>query len=538
MNNQDLLATSNMSFTLRDLLAIAFRRRRVLSLCFGGMMLGTILAVVLIPSEYRSQTQILVKRERVDPVVSGQQNTPVQVSGEVSEEELNSEIGLITSEDVLRKVVIACNLQNHKGVLTSIADLIPSHRNPDRKIAKAVKALRSKLQVEAIKKSDLIKITYTSENPALSARVLQAIGDAYIEKHIAVHRLPGQMNFFEQETDRNEKELEQAEAKLRQFSQEQGGVAPQISRDMILQKLSDFNATLQTTRAELASTEHRIHDLQAQLGSTSDRLTTQVREADNAATLQQLKTTLMNLELKRTELLTKYQPTYRLVQEVDKEIADTRASIVTESEKPIKETVTDQNPTYSWIRTELAKSQADYSALQARDAATAAIVSRYEKEAQVLEQKGIEHQDLVREAKTDEDNYLLYLHKREEARMADALDRSRILNVAISEPPVIPTLPTIEWWMYFLIGTLASVTVSVVLVFMLEYFDTSFRTPAEVAAELNIPVLATFPSRNGYSANGNGHSGHNGNGNGNGNGTGKGQPAHIETVLQSIKEEF
>ena len=114
------------------------------------------------------------------------------------------------------------------------------------------------------------------------------------------------------------------------------------------------------------------------------------------------------------------------------------------------------------------------------------------------------------------------------------MDRSRILNVAIAEPPVTPTLPTVEWWMYFLIGTLASVTLSVVLVFVFEYFDTSFRTPAEVASELNIPVLATFPYRNGH-ANGNGH---NGNGNGNGHGPGKAQPGHVETVLQAIKEEY
>ncbi len=534
MNNQDFVVTtqnSNFSFTLRDLVAIVFRRRRMLALCFGGMMLGTVLATVLIPSEYRSQTQILVKRERVDPVVSGEQSTPVQVRSEVSEEELNSEIGLIQSEDVLRKVVVSCNLQNHKGVLSYISSLIPSHRNPERKIAKAVKTLRGKMQVEPIKKSNLIKITYTSDDPAMTAKVLQAVADAYIEKHIAVHRLPGQMDFFEQETDRNQKELEEAEARLRQFSQEQGGVAPQIARDMILQKLSDFNATLQQTRSELASTERRIHDLQSQIASTSDRLTTQVREADNAATLQQLKSTLMNLELKRTELLTKYQPTYRLVQEVDKEIADTRASIVSESEKPIRETVTDQNPTYSWIRTELAKSQADYSALQAREAATAAIVARYQKDAQTLEEKGLEHQDLVREAKTDEDNYLLYLHKREEARMADALDRSRILNVAVAEQPLTPSLPTVEWWMYVLIGTLASVTLSVVLVFVLEYFDTSFRTPAEVASELNIPVLATFPYRHAYSGNGNGN-GHNG------NGSGKEQISHTETVLQAVNEKY
>jgi len=49
-------------------------------------------------------------------------------------------------------------------------------------------------------------------------------------------------------------------------------------------------------------------------------------------------------------LLTKYQPTYRLVQEVDKQIVDTTAAIAAEQSKPLKEETTDQNPTYNWMR--------------------------------------------------------------------------------------------------------------------------------------------------------------------------------------------
>jgi uncharacterized protein involved in exopolysaccharide biosynthesis len=507
MSDQDLVVanpTAVSSFTMRDLVAIPFRHKKAPLLCFLGMMLGTILTALLMQSEYRSEMKILVKRERVDPVVSAEQSTPVQMRGDVSEEELNSEIGLMQSEDVLREVVVNCNLQNRKGILASVSSLIPSHRNPERKIAKAVLALRAKLKVEPVRKSDLINVTYTNNDPKLAALVLQTLGEAYIKKHVAVHSLPGQMSFFEQETDRNYKQLQEAEAKLSKFSLEQGGVAPQITRDMSLQKLSDFNATVQQTRSELASTEHRIHDLQAQAARTPARVTTQLHEADNAATLQNLKSTLSTLELKRTELLTKYQPTHRLIQEVDKQIADTRASIVSEGTKPIREQTTDQNPTYAWISAELAKAQADYSALQAREVATEAIVARYQKDAQALDQKGLQHQDLVREQKADEDNYLLYLHKREEARMADALDRSRILNVAIAEPAMTPTLPTVEWWMYILIGTLVSVTASVMLLFLLEYFDNSFRTAREVAYELNIPVLATLPDPNGHGVHSNG----------------------------------
>ena len=55
--------------------------------------------------------------------------------------------------------------------------------------------------------------------------------------------------------------------------------------------------------------------------STPTRLTTQVKKGDNAQVLQNLKSTLLTLEMKRTELLTKYQPTYPLVVEIDKQIA-------------------------------------------------------------------------------------------------------------------------------------------------------------------------------------------------------------------------
>jgi uncharacterized protein involved in exopolysaccharide biosynthesis len=220
-----------------------------------------------------------------------------------------------------------------------------------------------------------------------------------------------------------------------------------------------------------------------------------MREQDSAQILQGLKNTLMTLQLKRTELLTKYQPDYPLVQEVDKQIADTEASIATEESKPIKEQTTDRNPTYSWINEELAKSKAEYGALKAQVAAQQAIVAKYEAEARDLEQKGLIEQDLLRSQKTDEENYLLYLRKLEQARMTEALDRTRIGNVAIAQQPVVPTLPSNSRFLVLLLGTFIAATVTLGAVVIQEYLDPSFRTPAEVSAELNIPVLAAVPQR-------------------------------------------
>ena len=128
--------------------------------------------------------------------------------------------------------------------------------------------------------------------------------------------------------------------------------------------------------------------------------------------------------------------------------------------------------------------------------------------------------DLMRTQKADEANYLLYTKKREEARIADALDRTRILNVSVAQAPMIPTLPTRSVWIFALVACLLASAVSLGVVFALDYADQSFRTPSEVMAELRIPVLAAVPShRTGVSSlnkNTNGH----GNGNGNGNGHG------------------
>ena len=54
-------------------------------------------------------------------------------------------------------------------------------------------------------------------------------------------------------------------------------------RDMTLQKLADFNGSLETTRASIAETEKRITDLEKQAQSTPTRLTTQIEEGRQRA---------------------------------------------------------------------------------------------------------------------------------------------------------------------------------------------------------------------------------------------------------------
>ena len=103
--------------------------------------------------------------------------------------------------------------------------------------------------------------------------------------------------------------------------------------------------------------------------------------------------------------------------------------------------------------------------------------------------------DLEREAKADEQNYLLYLSKREQERTSDALDRTRIENVAIAVPPAIPALPAHGPIYILLIAFGLAAMLSLTTAYTIDYFDPSFHTPAQVIDILGIPVVVAMPKK-------------------------------------------
>ena len=487
--------------TPRDLLAPIFRWRRLVVVSFSGILLGAVLSGILLPKEYDAQMKILVRRERIDPVVTPDRDSQPQFRNEVREEELNSEVELLKSRDLLEEVVTTCGLHesSNESIWARILSVFEprqmlSEGEKDIRVPQAARRLEKALQAKPIKKTNLIKVSYKSTDPQLAARVLRTLASLYMDKHLTVHRPPGAFDFFQQQTERYREQLVAAEKRLAEFSRGEGVVAAKLEKEITLQKLAEFESTLKETHTAAAEAGKRVQDLEVQLAKTPLRLTTQVRIADNAALLQSLKSTLLSLELKRTELLTKFSPTYQAVLEVDTQIAQTRAAIEAALDAPVRDETTDRDPTHEWLRGELVKYRTELAALQARAQSTARVVRVYQEKASVLDQKETIQQDLMREVKSAEENYLLYLHKQEEARISDAMDRQRIVNVAIAEAATVPSLPSNSPWMLtVLIGGLLASLVSVGLAFVSDYLDPSLRTPDEVQALLNMPVLAAVP---------------------------------------------
>jgi uncharacterized protein involved in exopolysaccharide biosynthesis len=469
----------------RDLIAVLFRQQWPMLAVFALVVIAVAVSGAWIP-KYEAQMKILALRQRSDAMVTASANAPDQFSNDqVSEEDLNSEVELLNSDDLLRKVVLATGLVGQSG---SSAD-----GGNEVSIAKAVRKLSKDLTIEPIRKTNIISVSYQAHDPETAAKVLKALAAAYMEKHLEVHHTYGALKFFDQQTAQYQHGLNQAQQKLTDFTKDTGVVSAELERDSALRQGEDFDSTARQAQTALLETEQRVRALRAQLQSIKPRMTTVVRNSDNPQLLEQLKSTLLNLELKRTELLTKYEPTYPLVQEVDKQIADANGAINSEESKPLRDETTDQNPDYQWVQAELTKAQADLSGLDERAAAAAAIATKYHKEAESLGQNEIVQDNLQQAAKTEEANYLLYVQKREEARISDALDQRGILNVSLAEQPVVPALPNRSPMGIAFLTLLLAGTFSLSTAFVLDFMDPTFRTPDELAGYLGTPVLAALP---------------------------------------------
>ena len=473
--------------TSRDIVAVLFRRRWAMLAAFVLVVIAVAVSGVWVP-KYEAKMKILVERKRSDSMITSSATAPAQFSSDqVSEEDLNSEVELLNSEDLLRKVVLATGLTGESN--------LPTDRDSEIGIAKAVSKLSKRLKIEPLHKSNVISVTYSDRDRQLAARVLQALATEYMEKHLELRRSSGEFKFFDQQTEQYQQGLDEAQKKLTDFTKGTGVVSAQFERDSALQRANEFDSTAHQAQTAMVETEQRVRTLQTQLQSMRPRIATVERTSDNPQLLGQLKSILLNLELKRAELLTKYEPTYRLVQEVDQQIADAKSAISGEQSKPIREETSDQDPNYQWVRGELTKAQADLSGLKARAASATAIAAQYHEAAQRLDRDGLVQQDLLQAAKTQEENYLLYVHKREEARISDALDQRGILNVAMAEQPVVPSIPSRSPLSVALLALLLGGAVSLSTAFVLDLVDSSFHTPAQVADVLKIPVVVAVPKR-------------------------------------------
>lgn len=480
--------------TLRDLLAPLFRRKRLVLLTFCGVILGSAAGAFIVSAQHQASMEILVHQERLEPLVTPESTQLAGSSTPVTDSQVNSEVEILKSPDLLEQVVLANKLQDVERKAFP-SRLLYGKQNDAWYVARAVEHLSSKLNIKMVTKTSMIQVTYNAMSPQRAYNVLHTLADKYLEKHLVVHRPQGSYVFFTSQAEKYEQALQQSEARLAEFSKKSGDAAPDLEKAAMAQQVVNSVASLHETQEKIAAEKKRVDDQEARLKTTPDRSLTQQATVSAQSLLQKLQGDLLTAEIKRTELTTKYDPSYPLVQEVDQEIAQTKTAIASAEKLQYVNQTTDRDPGYELIREDIIRTRADLAARQALAIAIENSIRGLQTRMVELDQRALQQADLARDVKTNEASYLLYVSKREQERTSDALDEKRIANVAIAVPPVLPILPWISPVLVMAIGVVLAAFASTAAAFVAEYLNPSLRTPAEVLEVLRIPVLASVPKQ-------------------------------------------
>src|SRR5216683_2189410 len=477
------------SISLRDGAGAMFRRKALVLLTFLTVVLGTAVVTLLLPNKFESRMKILVKNQRVDVAITPEATAGAPpVESEVSESQINSEIELLTSRDLLTQVVTECGLAKFEtGWFGKPA--------PEAvRVETAAARLAKDLGIAPVKKANIISVSYSTNSPELAATVLKKLSDLYFEKHLKLHHPTGASDFFKDKADEYESQLKQAENRLADFQQSNNLVVLSQQKDLTLQRTAEAKAKLLESETAFNEATNRIKRIEQQLATTPKRIVTQSKSIPAQYSAERLNTMMVELQNRRTQLLTKFRPDDRLVREVDAQIRTTREALARAESQTATEQQTDLNPLRQTLETEYSRARLEQTGAQARRDTLAAQLRDYEGELRKLEGDTTRHDDLQRQKKEAAENYQLYAKKREEARIADELDRQKITNVSIAEAPAVPRIPSSpNRPLNLLLGVFVATFLSLGTVFSAEMLGGTVHTARQLEALTGATVLATVP---------------------------------------------
>ena len=504
--------------SLRDLYYVLFRYKRRIIVFFLAAMIVTAVGVVLTSDVYLSQAKLLVRlgRENVtlDPTATTGTIVPIRPSHESA---INTELEILKSQEVAEMAVdsIGAEALSYKEhpVNNSTGKTIAKIKRPVYVLAKRIRQLRTRagtaassgkrdsalrmvmdnFEIETQKIGSTISLSYKSQNPELAQEVLTKLIDSYLEKHIAVHQTPGSHQFFTQQSAHLRGRLTQLEDELRNLRNETGISSLEQQQRVILEHISVLENDKNGAEIALAASTATVEALQKTLAEIPDTVVMTITEGYPNVAADGMRQRLYDLQLQEQDILSKYEPESRHVQDIRQQIAAAEALL--SKEKPERTQLTrGLNATYVELHSALLSEQVSISSLAAQvKTLTAKLVSTRE-ELSDLTDVEVKVKALAREIEIQEANYRKYSENLEQARIDDALETGKISNISIVQAATLPVKPVnSRKKLTLLLGLVFGMFGGIGLAFFSEYTDHSIRTPRQAEEKLGLSTLTCIP---------------------------------------------
>lgn len=419
----------------RTVLHVLQARAKLLLLVTGAIFLGSALLIVSLPKKYESRMKFLLASRPEELLVARTANA--NMPADLSEVQVNSEVELIKSTDVLRQVVLSTGLERLEfGRDQSGGETTPLT------IDKALRRLQRDLKIGPVKKSNVLQLSYEAPTPELAKAVLKQLAMIYPQTRIRVRARQGAFDFFQRQSLAWRRELRDSEDELAHFRRAFSTFALPEDRDAFGRHAVEAQAAYEQADAQLLQYRKKVFESREKLKTISPRITTQVRTTLNLNLLEHQAMILAGLEDRRTDLLNQGRSNERLVRVADQHIADAKNAINRTLAQPINEESSSINQVYQAAQIDLVNAEVEVAGVEALRDRLHQVAERYRKELTTLASATVEQNDILRRVKENEDHYLLYSRKQEEARIAEALDKERVSNVTVAQSPTLPVQPS------------------------------------------------------------------------------------------------
>jgi uncharacterized protein involved in exopolysaccharide biosynthesis len=470
-----------------QLVVLVTRHAKLMAVCFLVIMGVTVTFTVFGPRTFVSQATLLIRLGRENATLDSTTTlgaAPVVAVPPNRENDVNSVIEIIKSRVLLDQIVDAIgpevileakDFEPHADRATHFQEKTGNDGAVFR--YRALRNLASGLSVEAVKKSNVIVLSYGASSTELAQAVLTKLISFALDRHLQLHRSPGACEFMEEQADRLRQSLVRSEQEQKELMNKTGISFPDGQKQILVNRIGRLEDELLLTTSNLAAAEAEVRQLTKTLaGLARVHVTSHTQGMPNQAA-DAMRGQLYSLQLKEVQMSVSYPEQHPELQRLRQQIATAKANLAAE-EKAREQTTEGPNRTYEEIQLALLKQEPLAAGLR-------------DKCETLRNQLTLEHAALARfnehflalsnsqrEVNLLEAYYRKYRENAEQARIDQALKNERISSISILQPPTYELKPARPKVLVNLgVGCLFAVLSSIAVAYAAEYRRTR-RLPA------------------------------------------------------------
>ncbi len=465
---------------LKDYLRIIIKRRWLIATIL--IVLTSIVAIYSFMAEpiYKATAQVLIEKEN-PKVVDVEEVLGVNTTGR---DYYQTQYEILKSRSLALRVIKALDLEHNKefipkppGVIGSIiswfkgifSKKLPS--GPQSKYEKLIDAYLSRLKIEPIRNSRLVKVSFEAKDPTLAAKIANAHARFYIESSIErkFDASKKAVRFLKKRIKEVRKKLEEAEIALQRYREKEGlaSVDFEERQSIILKSLDELNSALNKAKTERIEKESLYREL-IKVANNPDKIDSLPAVVENPL-IQRLKAEYIKLVAEYYKKGKKYGPAHPVMVRLRSEIRSIKKNIAQEV-KNIAESI-----------------KVEYKIALENEKEILKAMEEKKKEALLLNKKQIQYNVLKREVDVNRSLYKSLLKRLKETGITEDLKMTNIMIVDHASVPDKPVRP--RKGLNIILSIVVGLFLGIFLAFFLEYLDNTIKYPSEVEKELKIPLL-------------------------------------------------